>query len=79
VPALAFAPSERNPALPIVRFLTHNGPMPQDRNYRVSLQEFEHESRVPPEDRIELVEPSVVPLPDPRGPRPDRDWFNSGG
>lgn len=53
--------------------------MPQDRDYKVSQQEFEKELRVAPEDRIESVEISVVPPSDPRLPRPDREWFAAGG
>jgi len=71
--------SAPQPALPFVRLREHTWPMRQNREFKVDLKDLEHESRVAPEDRIESVDPTVVPLPDPRGAQPDRDWFAAGG
>ena len=53
--------------------------MTREREYRMPLQQLEHESRVPPEDQVAVVDPAEVPPPDPRGAQPDRDWFAAGG
>lgn len=53
--------------------------MTHERDYTVSLQQLEHEARVPPEDQVEVVETAAAVAPDPRGAQPDRDWFAAGG
>jgi hypothetical protein len=70
---------EQQPVLAIPRGTEHPVGMPREREYRMPLKQLEHESRVPPEDQVEVVESAEVPLPDPRGAQPDRDWFAAGG
>jgi len=47
--------------------------------YWRTLDELEASVRVARDEQVETVQVEAVPMIDPRGRKPDQDWFAAGG